>query len=539
MAKDSTAVQKLIELAQQKPIDIDLGGLFESEPPKKAALPPPRATAPMAAMQPNAAPPPLPRTRPSGTQQAIPAIPAGTPMPERIDPSAADDLFGGKPLPPLPVAGPAQPPPVAALPPRRSAQVPVPQAQPLRMPPPHVADELPTSPVSLADMAEMENGDWFQKSEAIDRFAPDDELFGTESVGRRRGSAVVAIAAAFGLGLVAAGGYLVYNKMSADDAKATAAPGSPAANIAAAAGGAKVRPAPTPSAAPAAAVSPSIAAVEQVSPPAAAPQPTVTPIDQAAPPAPAPAAEAVAAVAPAPAPAPAPAAAGPVVGSLIDVTLKSEPEGVTVMLIDGGGAVKLGKTPTVASLSAGTQHQILFSRDGYSATIATIDPASQTDMMVALVPTPGTASTTAQVAAVAPAPTPAPAVEEVAPAPAPAPKAKAEPKHAKTEPKHVEKTVAKTETPAPKEKTSAPKRTAVASGGTGTLMIGAKPPCDIIIDGRTTGLTTPQRAITLPPGSHSITLVNRANNIKKSFSVSINAGSPTKVVKDFTSLIKK
>jgi hypothetical protein len=233
------------------------------------------------------------------------------------------------------------------------------------------------------------------------------------------------------------------------------------------------------------------------------------------------------------------------------------------MLIDGGGAVKLGKTPTVASLSAGTTHQILFSRDGYAATIANIDPAAQTDVMVALAPTPGAASQTAMVAQVAAAPAPAaPAPVETHAAPAPKHSAPA-PKHGEPAPAQHAKVarVEHVETPAVAPRHSgpvqqaddeedpvnrkaaprheaAPKHVAVANAGTGTLMIGAKPPCDIIVDGRATGLVTPQRAINLPPGTHNITLVNKANSIKKSFSVSINAGAPTKVVKDFTSLIK-
>ena len=274
--------------------------------------------------------------------------------------------------------------------------------------------------------------------------------------------------------------------------------------------------------------------------PAAAP-PTVTPIE----PAPEQAAAAV------------PAAAMPVAGALVDVTLKSDPSGVTVMLIDGGGAVKLGKTPTVASLSAGTQHQILFSRDGYTATMATIDPAAQTDVMVALAPTPGSHAQPA-VAIVQPAPTQpsAPIATPIETAPAPAPKHEhvaAAPKHSAPAPAPAPKHAAPapvehaahaqvaddSDNPVPSHK-AAPKRAATATetSRTGTLMIGAKPPCDIVIDGRATGLTTPQRSINLQPGSHNITLVNRANNIKKSFSVSINAGSPTKVVKDFTSLMK-
>jgi hypothetical protein len=551
MAKDSTAVQKLIELAQQKPIDVDLGGLFESDPPKRTNLPPPRQS-----MQPSGSPPPLPRTRPSGTQTALTAVPQGTPAPERLDRiehapdsaaaiSAAEELFGGKPLPPLPVAGPAAPPPIAALPPpRRSMQMQAQPPAPAPAPPPlprlpQIADELPTSPVSL----EVDGGDWFQKSEAVAMI--DDDIEGTEGVGRSRGSAVVAIAAAFGLGLVAAGGYLVYNRISSSDAKNAAPASSVGARIAAASQAKEMpKPLPDPTAAPATtaavAAAPAPAAVQAAPAPIetapaavaiaapAAPQPTVTPIEAA------------------PAAAPTPAAAGPVIGSLIDVTLKSDPAGVTVMLIDGGGAVKLGQTPTVASLSAGTQHQILFSRDGYTATIATIDPAAQTDVMVALAPTPGSAPQAAQAAQLAAAaPAPAPEVK-AAPAVKPAAIAKAAPaaKHAAPAPapqhaKHADHSADLDETPAPAPKhAAAPKHVAVANAGSGTLMIGAKPPCDIIIDGRATGLTTPQRSINLPPGSHNITLVNKANSIKKSFSVSINAGAPTKVVKDFTSMIK-
>jgi hypothetical protein len=583
MAKDSTAVQRLIELAQQKPIDVDLGGLFDGEPPRRAAPPLPRA----GAMQPAGAPPPLPR-RPSGTQN-LTTIPAGTPAPERVDDlaaaprvtnssgadlAAAEEMWGNKPLPPLPQARRAAPPPAAALPPpRRSMQQaaaapPAPVAKapvaPAPLPrPPAIADELPTSPVSLNEMEGVDERDWFQQSEAV----PMLDEFGTQSVLKSRGSAVVAIAAAFGLGLIVAGGYIVYSRLSTPAPKPVPAQ-SAASRINAASAG-KVAPAPASAPAPApsvaaaapvqAAPAPAPAAVApapaQVAPAPApeqtAPPPTVTPIEPAS-------AQAAAA---------APAAAAPVAGTLVDVTLKSDPSGVTVMLIDGGGAVKLGKTPTVASLSAGTQHQILFTREGYSATMATIDPAAQTDVMVALAPTPGS-NAPAAVAVVQPAPAAtAPVATPIETAPAPATKAK----HVAAAPAPKQKHVAAEPAPAPKAKhvaaepapapvehvahaqvsddgdnpvtshKAAPKRaaTATATSGTGTLMIGAKPPCDIIIDGRATGLTTPQRAINLPPGSHNITLVNRANDIKKSFSVSINAGAPTKVVKDFTSLMRK
>jgi hypothetical protein len=74
--------------------------------------------------------------------------------------------------------------------------------------------------------------------------------------------------------------------------------------------------------------------------------------------------------------------------------------------------------------------------------------------------------------------------------------------------------------------------TAVARGQ-GTLMISSKPPCEIYVDGKPTGLTTPQRAIMLPAGAHKITLVNTAQGIKKTVSVQITADKPTKVIQDF------
>ena len=586
MAKDSTAVRKLIELAQQKPIDVDLGELFESEPPKRAPLPPPRTTG----MQPSAAPPPLPRSRvPAATQNALSAITGappssadvahGTPAPQRIE-HAADEVFGAKPMPPLPVAGPGVPPPPKAPPPRRATATRPPPVAAAPAPTPRPAP-LPVAPPPPAP--DDDEGSWFDQSEQ----PMDDYLIGTQTVERSRGSAVVAIAAAFGLGLAAAGGYLAYDHLGKADAKTPTATASAAPAAAAVSPSIKAAelaavpqkaaeqavaqvtqtvssdPPAAGSAAPAAeAAAPSPAAASTDTAPAAPtpPTPTVQPIE----PAPAAAAPAtaptVAAVAPSAAPAPSPAASAPVAGAMIDVVLKSEPEAVTVMLIDGGGAVKLGKTPTTVSLSAGTQHQILFSRDGYTATMATIDPAAQTDVMVALAPTPGAAQRTAELASAAPAErAPAHASSKHASSPAAEhanEKADKSDKTAKTDKVAKTEKSGKSETPTKakaekvadkadrsdgeKTHTAAAKRTATAAASSaGTLMIGAKPPCEIIVDGRATGLTTPQRSIALPAGSHSVTLVNKANNIKKTFSVSITAGTPTKVVKDFTSMMKQ
>lgn len=79
---------------------------------------------------------------------------------------------------------------------------------------------------------------------------------------------------------------------------------------------------------------------------------------------------------------------------------------------------------------------------------------------------------------------------------------------------------------------------AATASDPGVLMLAAKPPCQIKIDGKTTGLTTPQRVLKLSPGKHRVTLTNREHRIRDSFKVSIVSGQKTRIVRDNTSKIK-
>ena len=72
------------------------------------------------------------------------------------------------------------------------------------------------------------------------------------------------------------------------------------------------------------------------------------------------------------------------------------------------------------------------------------------------------------------------------------------------------------------------------AGGTGTMMIGSKPPCEIVIDGKNTGLTTPQRAIELSAGRHEVALINAKEGIAKRFRVNVVADKVTRVLQDYT-----
>jgi hypothetical protein len=200
-------------------------------------------------------------------------------------------------------------------------------------------------------------------------------------------------------------------------------------------------------------------------------------------PAPAPAEPAVPAAAPAPAPAPDPAPAlapTPVPAKFVDVMIVSSPAGATVTLVDRGKTSFIGTTPVSTALDPSRKYELLFSHPSKATQTESIDPSATRRVEVKL----GGAGTAA-----APA---KPAVAAPKPAATPAPAAVAE----------------------------------------GTLMIASKPPCEIIIDGKPTGLVTPQRSITLPAGSHRVTLVNATENINKTIAIQITAGTPTKVIQD-------
>jgi hypothetical protein len=68
----------------------------------------------------------------------------------------------------------------------------------------------------------------------------------------------------------------------------------------------------------------------------------------------------------------------------------------------------------------------------------------------------------------------------------------------------------------------------------GKLDISAKPPCAITIDGKATGLVTPQRSIELRVGRHSVTLTNGEQGIQLTAEVVVSADRPAQLIQDFT-----
>lgn len=90
--------------------------------------------------------------------------------------------------------------------------------------------------------------------------------------------------------------------------------------------------------------------------------------------------------------------------------------------------------------------------------------------------------------------------------------------------------------PSPKKRRIAATRvqSEPTTGARGVLMIASKPPCRIFVDGQDTGLTTPQRAIKLKPGRHTINLVNHEFDLDHDVSVDIQPGAKVRIVRDLT-----
>jgi hypothetical protein len=170
----------------------------------------------------------------------------------------------------------------------------------------------------------------------------------------------------------------------------------------------------------------------------------------------------------------APPVTTPVVASapvFVDVRVDSRPAGATAVLVDRGKSTFLGTTPLTTALDPTRVYELVFTLENGSTQRAQLDPTTTRRVAVAL--DPGDANEARR-----------------------------------------------------------PARPAVNGRGEGTLMVSSKPPCEIHIDGRPTGLMTPQRALPLPAGTHELTLVNTALSIDKTVRVKITADRATKVIQD-------
>ena len=217
---------------------------------------------------------------------------------------------------------------------------------------------------------------------------------------------------------------------------------------------------------------------------------------------------------------------------------ESTPPGAKVFLIVDGKREPAGTAPTKVKLDPRKSYYVLFELPGYVSVNRpiTFTGGLEEKLSVILEKTgAGGASTTSGQTNTAVATNP-PEIKKVNAAVPTGPVTR--PDRTKTEPK-VEKTEPKVEQTPPKVEKTEPKVTEPAAGGTGTLLIGSKPPCEIFIDGKSTGLHTPQKDIKLPSGKHKVTLVNNEYGIKETFSVDIKPDAVEKQIKDYSDRLPK
>jgi hypothetical protein len=75
--------------------------------------------------------------------------------------------------------------------------------------------------------------------------------------------------------------------------------------------------------------------------------------------------------------------------------------------------------------------------------------------------------------------------------------------------------------------------TVAPTGGSGTLSVQTVPWTQVYVDGRLLG-NTPQINVSLPSGSHRVTLVNEEFNIRENVNVIIRAGQAERLTRRLT-----
>lgn len=219
-------------------------------------------------------------------------------------------------------------------------------------------------------------------------------------------------------------------------------------------------------------------------------------------------------------------AAGP--GGLVDVRFDSTPPGATVMLVDRDRGVTslIGTAPIRAALDPRGNYDAIFTLEGQATKVVSISEGAQ---RIAVDFGRATATTGAapeqsrdrSSGAAASRASDRPASKPIArPAVATAP-----PVARRTQP--VAKKPAGDAQPEPGGD-------AADDASVGTLSISSKPACEISINGKATGLMTPQRRLPLPAGIHRITLTNKESDISETMAVRVTAGKETKMAQDYT-----
>jgi hypothetical protein len=220
----------------------------------------------------------------------------------------------------------------------------------------------------------------------------------------------------------------------------------------------------------------------------------------------------------------------------MDITgvFKSEPPDAKVTLIVDGQRQPLGAAPARAPLDPRKHYEVVFEKDGYVTATKSITFGYESEIPVAVLLEKSAGGSRGMDRPPPPisSPDPVSAPREPREPRDPDPAEDPKPKKRRSEEKadRAEKADRSEREPEEEEASSSG-----GGGGESTLWIGAKPPCQIIIDGKDTGKTTPARDLPVKPGKHKITLINDEFKIKEVVEVTVKPGESKRVIKDFSS----
>ncbi|MCC6746419.1 MAG: serine/threonine protein kinase [Deltaproteobacteria bacterium] len=221
----------------------------------------------------------------------------------------------------------------------------------------------------------------------------------------------------------------------------------------------------------------------------------------------------------------------------VAVKLDSEPKGEAFLERDGQRE-RLGRTPVQINLSPKYAYRAVVKREGYKewAGAVEFDGDAPVKLLAKLEKEGATATAKEE-----PPPRPVASTPKQPPKPKPEPHVAVKPSREGTTKlrspgrKPGSSRTVKPSTPTKVASTPTPPPTNPEPAGMGTLKVNSNPWTQIVIDGKDTGLTTPQGKIPLAAGKHKIQLKNPKFNIDESFTVVIKPDQPTKLVKTFQS----
>ncbi|HKP64372.1 MAG TPA: PEGA domain-containing protein [Polyangiales bacterium] len=206
----------------------------------------------------------------------------------------------------------------------------------------------------------------------------------------------------------------------------------------------------------------------------------------------------------------------------------SEPPGASVV-VDGK---KLGETPARLIDLAPGEHQLRLEREGHApwesvlhVSVGTVLPLQTVSLQVlpaAPPPTRGRAAATSGTLSASDASTRPRTRTSSADADPTTPA----PEHATAAPRAPEPDEAVDDEGEPPPASRSDEPAGTDEGGPGTLRVNSRPWSQVFVDGKLIGVT-PQRAISLPPGSHTLLLVNDEFSIRKTVQVEIKSGQIT------------